>query len=133
MNKKRLAAFTLIEILVALTIIGVLLSFVAPMVLKRPDQARQLTLNNDFMAIETALSLYQLDNSQLPSSDMDISVLFSDTATSGGYLSKQPVDPWGTPYRFAFENGVIKVHSAGKNKSFDDENGSDDVFSKGLQ
>ena len=70
MNKKRLAAFTLIEILVALTIIGVLLSFVAPMVLKRPDQARQLKLNNDFMAIETALSLYQLDNSQLPSSDM---------------------------------------------------------------
>ena len=51
MNKKRLAAFTLIEILVALTIIGVLLSFVAPMVLKRPDQARQLKLNNDFMAI----------------------------------------------------------------------------------
>ena len=133
MNKKRLAAFTLIEILVALTIIGVLLSFVAPMVLKRPDQARQLKLNNDFMAIETALSLYQLDNIQLPSSDMDISVLFSDTAKSGGYLSKQPVDPWGTPYRFAFEYGVIKVHSAGKNKSFDDENGSDDVFSKGLQ
>ena len=133
MNKKRLAAFTLIEILVALTIIGVLLSFVAPMVLKRPDQARQLKLNNDFMAIETALSLYQLDNSQLPSSDMDISVLFSDTATSGGYLSKQPVDPWGTPYRLAFENGVIKVHSAGKNKSFEDENGSDDVFSKGVQ
>ena len=58
MNKKRLAAFTLIEILVALTIIGVLLSFVAPMVLKRPDQARQLKLNNDFMAIETALSLF---------------------------------------------------------------------------
>ena len=37
MNRK-ISAFTLIEILVALTIIGVLLTFVAPYVFDRPDQ-----------------------------------------------------------------------------------------------
>ena len=61
MSEKKLKAFTLIEILVALTIIGVLLTFVAPYVLNRPDQARELKLKNDFMAISTALNLYKLD------------------------------------------------------------------------
>ena len=49
MAEQKLKAFTLIEILVALTIIGVLLTFVAPYVLNRPDQARELKLKNDFM------------------------------------------------------------------------------------
>ena len=52
----RANAFTLIEILVALTIIGVLLSFVAPMVLSRPDQARNLKIENDFFSVGQPLS-----------------------------------------------------------------------------
>ena len=66
LETKRVQAFTLIEILVALTIIGVLLTFVAPMVLNRPDQARNLKLQNDYSAIETALNLYRLDNGRFP-------------------------------------------------------------------
>ena len=54
-KSKKLSAFTLIEILVALTIMGVLLTFVAPYVFDRPDQARQLKVKNDFLAISTAL------------------------------------------------------------------------------
>ena len=64
----RVTGFTLIEILVALTIIGVLLTFVAPLVLNRPDQARNLKVKNDFSAIETAMILYRLDNGRFPNS-----------------------------------------------------------------
>ena len=55
--KTRVSAFTLIEILVALVIIGVMLSFVAPAVLGRPEQARKLKIENDFSSIEIALDL----------------------------------------------------------------------------
>ena len=64
--KQRIPAFTLIEILVALVIIGIILSFVAPVVLNRPDQARELKVKNDFSAIQVAVDLYKLDNGNLP-------------------------------------------------------------------
>mgnify|MGYP000954024767 CR=1 FL=1 len=44
MNRE-ISAFTLIESLVSLTIIGVLLTFVAPYVFDRPDQARKLKIS----------------------------------------------------------------------------------------
>ena len=78
MSEKKLKAFTLIEILVALTIIGVLLTFVAPYVLNRPDQARELKLKNDFMAISTALNLYKLDNGALPEPAQGLDILSGD-------------------------------------------------------
>ena len=74
---KRVKAFTLIEILVALTIIGVLLTFVAPMVLNRPDQARNLKLQNDYSAIETALNLYRLDNGRFPNKNEGLAILIN--------------------------------------------------------
>ena len=93
MSEKKLKAFTLIEILVALTIIGVLLTFVAPYVLNRPDQARELKLKNDFMAISTALNLYKLDNGVLPEPAQGLDVLSGDG--SNKYLQSVPLDPWG--------------------------------------
>ena len=86
MSEKKLKAFTLIEILVALTIIGVLLTFVAPYVLNRPDQARELKLKNDFMAISTALNLYKLDNGTLPEPAKGLDVLTGDS--SNKYLQQ---------------------------------------------
>ena len=68
----RIEGFTLIEILVALTIIGVLLTFVAPVVLNRPDQARALKIQNDFVAIETALNLFRLDNGRFPNKNKSL-------------------------------------------------------------
>ena len=47
LSSKKLTGFTLIEVLITLTIIAILMSFVAPYVLNRPDQARELKLKFD--------------------------------------------------------------------------------------
>ena len=57
---KNLTGFTLIEVLITLTIIAILMSFVAPYVLNRPDQARELKLKFDFEAPESAIAFYKL-------------------------------------------------------------------------
>lgn len=44
------------------------------------------------------------------------------TAANGGFL-----DPWGTPYRYAMIDEVYTIRSAGKNRKFEPESGSDDV------
>ena len=129
MSEKKLKAFTLIEILVALTIIGVLLTFVAPYVLNRPDQARELKLKNDFMAISTALNLYKLDNGALPEPAQGLDILSGDG--SNKYLQSVPLDPWGVAYKLeksTNSSGII-LRSAGPDGVFGNNSDDDDLFS----
>ena len=130
-SSKRTDAFTLIEILVALTIIGVLLSFVAPMVLNRPDQARAIKIQNDFVAIETALNLYRLDNGQFPKASEGLEILVNKENNSLGYLTNLPKDPWGNRYEVIFEPaGGLQIKSAGPDGIFDVAGKGDDNFSE---
>jgi general secretion pathway protein G len=94
---KKIKGFTLIEVLVALTIIGILMTFVGPYILDRPDQARKLKIKNDFLAIETSIELYKLDNGTYPAASAGLNTL---TGMDGGisYFPTIPVDPWGNTY-----------------------------------
>ena len=129
MSEKKLKDFTLIEILVALTIIGVLLTFVAPYVLNRPDQARDLKLKNDFMAISTALNLYKLDNGTLPEPVKGLDVLTDDG--SNKYLQSVPLDPWGVAYKLekATNSPGVILRSAGPDGVFGNTSEDDDLLS----
>ena len=129
MSEKKLKAFTLIEILVALTIIGVLLTFVAPYVLNRPDQARELKLKNDFMAISTALNLYKLDNGTLPEPVKGLDVLTDDG--SNKYLQSVPLDPCGVAYKLekATNSPGVILRSAGPDRVFGNTSDEDDLLS----
>ena len=107
-----LTGFTLIEVLITLTIIAILMSFVAPYVLNRPDQARDLKLKFDFEAIESALALYKLDNGKYPTQELGFDHLINGDNGSK-YLSKIPEDPWGSNYIYKMENNVVELISIG--------------------
>ena len=107
-----LTGFTLIEVLITLTIIAILMSFVAPYVLNRPDQARDLKLKFDFEAIESALALYKLDNGKYPTQELGFDHLINGDSGSK-YLSKIPEDPWGSNYIYKMENNVVEIISIG--------------------
>jgi len=131
LRANRVQAFTLIEILVALTIIGVLLTFVAPMVLNRPDQARNLKLTNDYLAIETALNLYRLDNGRFPNKNEGLKILVNTENNTLGYLVGLPKDPWGQVYEVDFKpSGGLQVKSSGPDGVFDPTGKGDDNFSE---
>lgn len=130
-RKNQLEAFTLIEILVALTIIGVLLTFVAPVVLNRPDQARNLKLQNDYSSIQTALNLFRLDNGRFPSKNEGLEILINLENNSLGYLVGLPKDPWGNLYEIDFKpSGGLQIRSAGPDGIFDPTGKGDDNFSE---
>ena len=109
---KNLTGFTLIEVLITLTIIAILMSFVAPYVLNRPDQARELKLKFDFEAIESALALYKLDNGKYPTQELGFDRLVNGDNGSK-YLSKIPQDPWGSNYIYKIDNNNIEIISLG--------------------
>ena len=114
---KRLTGFTLIEVLITLTIIAILMSFVAPYVLNRPDQARELKLKFDFEAIESALALYKLDNGKYPTQELGFDHLVNGDNGSK-YLSKIPQDPWGGNYIYKIDNNNIEIISLGPDGLF---------------
>ena len=63
---RALQGFTLIEIMVVIVILGLLAAIVAPSVMDRPDQAREIRVAQDIRGIEAALKLYRLDNFGYP-------------------------------------------------------------------
>jgi general secretion pathway protein G len=100
--------FTLIEIMVVIVILGILAMYVAPKLMGRPDEAKQVRAKMDIAAMETALKLYKLDSGIYPGTEQGLQALVQRPESGvvpkkwrqGGYLekSKLPKDPWGNDY-----------------------------------
>ncbi len=110
--KKRHAekGFTLLEILIVITILGILASLVAVKIMDRPGQARTMKARLDIQTLENALKLFRLDNAFYPSTEQGLRALVEPPNTGripehwrkGGYIEKNqvPKDPWGNEYLY---------------------------------
>ncbi len=96
---KNLKGFSLLELLVVIAIIGIILSFIVPNVINRPNEARKAKVINDLKVLETALNLYKLDNGDYPNQEKGIQILISN---ENKYISGIPLDPWGFSYRYRY-------------------------------
>jgi len=99
--------FTLIEIMVVIIILGILAMYVAPKLMGRPEEAKQVRAKMDLAALETALKLYKLDNGIYPGTSRAAGAGSKAGSRGdpkkwrqGGYLEKNkvPKDPWGNEY-----------------------------------
>ncbi|TYT75767.1 type II secretion system major pseudopilin GspG [Desulfobotulus mexicanus] len=98
--------FTLIEVMVVIVILGILAGWIAPKLLGRTDDARQVKAEMDIASFETALRLYRLDNGRYPTTEEGLEALVrkpdsaSERWREGGYLESRriPLDPWGNAY-----------------------------------
>ena len=100
--------FTLIELMVVIIILGILAMYVAPKIMGRPGEARQVKARLDIQNIESALKLYKLDNGIYPTTEQGLLALVEQPETgtvprkwkTGGYLEKcrVPKDPWGNDF-----------------------------------
>lgn len=122
---RRLRGFTLIEIMVVITILGILAALIVPRVVGRTDDAKIAAAKQDIASIMQALKLYRLDNGRYPTTDQGLQALITKPATepvpsnwkAGGYLERSsvPRDPWGHPYQYLSPGtkGEIDVFSLG--------------------
>lgn len=128
-NFRLFEAFTLLELMVVIVILGILAAFVVPKISKRPEDARVTKAKVEIANLEQALELYYLDNGTYPTTDQGLRALVEkpDTGDSlsnwreGGYLVKGrlPDDPWGTPYVYispGIRNTDFDLYSLGKDR-----------------
>ena len=100
--------FTLIELMVVIVILGILVSFIAPRLMGRPDEAKQVKARIQMESLETAIKLYKLDSGMYPTTEQGLQALVEQPQTGtlpkkwrkGGYLEKGrvPKDPWGNEF-----------------------------------
>lgn len=104
------AAFSLIEVLIALVIIAILGAVVGLNLVNQPDEARIVSTRTQIQTIADGLKLYKSQQGSLPSSEQGLQALVSPSTVEpvprnfpqGGYLSSRevPDDAWGNPFRY---------------------------------
>jgi general secretion pathway protein G len=113
--------YTLVEILVVITIIGLIMALVGPRVLNYLTESKVKTARIQIVSFGSALDLFYLDAGRYPTSAEGLAVLVRPTAGitawNGPYLKGGvvPSDPWGKPYvyRSPGEHGAYDVVSFG--------------------
>jgi len=79
--------FTLIELMVVIVILGILVSFIAPRLMGRPDEAKQVKARIQIESLETAIKLYKLDSGIYPATEQGLQALVEQPQT--GTLPKK--------------------------------------------
>jgi general secretion pathway protein G len=103
-NMKLRRAFTLVEMLLVVTIIGILAALVIPKIMGRSEQARMTAAHADINGgIKSALDAFEVDNGFYPKSLQDLVQQPSNAKNwHGPYLDKIPMDPWGDNYIYYY-------------------------------
>ena len=113
--------FTLIEMLVVISIIGLIMALVGPRVLNFLSESKVKAAKIQIESLTSALDLYVLDTGQYPSNSEGLEALMqrpgSTTSWGGPYLKGNvvPKDPWGRPYiyRSPGQHGTYDILSYG--------------------
>jgi general secretion pathway protein G len=128
-RRRRLRAkggYSLLEILIVLTIIALIAALVGPRLFAQLDRSKVTTARVQVRALETALATMRLDLGRDPTQaeGLDLLVKADRNAVagwSGPYLSGGlPLDPWGHAYVYQPPEGdqqparVISLGSDGK-------------------
>ena len=124
-KRRREAGFTLLELLVTLTILSLLAAVVAPQVLKYIASSRVETSQLQVDNIAAALDLFHIDMSRYPTAQEGLEALLTQPDNTpnwhGPYLkkSKALTDPWGVPYHYQVpgQHGDVDVFSYGDGKT----------------
>jgi len=104
-NRAPRRAFTLVELLLVLTILAILAGIVLPSMVGRGEQARKTAAQSDIHSFSTALNMFEVDNGGFPKGRTGLQSLVQKPNNAqnwhGPYLADKtsvPLDPWGNPY-----------------------------------
>ena len=124
-QQRRRRGMTLIEIMVVITILGLIMAAVGVAVIPKLDEAKQDTARLDMANINQALKLYYTKKGKFPDTGTGLKALV-DTNN----LEKVPQDPWGHEYVYMLEAGKPVIMSYGADGTQGGEGPDADISSR---
>lgn len=118
-NKK---AFTLMELMVVIIILGILAAVVVPNVTGKSEEAKAKVTCIQMKNIASALKMYKIDNSSYPSTGEGLNILIEKKYFEDGKL---PKDSWNQSFIYTSTDDSFEIISLGANKK---EGGEDDLY-----
>ncbi len=98
---RRRRAFSLVELIVVMVILGMLAGLVAVRTRGYLINSRKNAVKVEIATMAQALETYRIDQGKFPSEEQGLAVLAQPTATwEEPFLSKVPKDPWKNPYLY---------------------------------
>ena len=124
-QQRRRRGMTLIEIMVVITILGLIMAAVGVSVIPKLEEAKQDTARLDIKNIQSALKLYYTKKGKYPDTGTGLKALV-DTQN----LEKVPTDPWGNEYVYMNEGGKPVIMSYGADGTQGGEGPDADISSR---
>jgi len=128
--KKGKRAFTLLELLVVILILGILAAAVVPKVVGAGDKAKVDLVCVNMKGAANALKMFKMDNGMYPETEEGFEALISNPDSdkysnyaSSAYLEKLPKDSWGAKMVYIKTGNAFDIISYGADKR---EGGTDE-------
>lgn len=133
MHYRARKAFSLIELMIVIVILGLLAAMVMPSLTGKGEEAKKNLVCVQMKSIYSgALDMFKINNSVYPSTEEGLQALVKNPdpekypaySTSGYFKdSKMPKDSWGSEFIYLNENGTVELISFGADRK---EGGKDE-------
>ena len=115
-------AFSLMEMMVVIIILGLLASFVLPNLIGKSDEAKDKLVCIQMKSIAQTLKMFKLDTSSYPTTEEGLKILVEKKYFEDG---KTPKDTWGNEFIYISTDDFFDLVSFGSDKK---ENTEDDIY-----
>ncbi|MFP2896873.1 type II secretion system protein GspG [Corallococcus sp. 4LFB] len=107
-KQRRQRGMTLLEIMIVITILGLIAAAVGVSVMDQFGQAKERRVKLDFGSLGQGLQLYAMKRGRLPDTSAGLRALVEERV-----LNELPRDPWGNDYVYTLDRGVPAIVSLG--------------------
>ena len=105
-SHREIRAFTLVELMVVVVILGILAATIIPQFMGTTEDAKVSAAKAHVAELESALERFYVHMDRYPTADEGLKVLVdpppddADKKWRGPYIKQQRNDPWGHPYQY---------------------------------
>jgi len=105
-SPKKPRAFTLVEIMVVVVIIGILAATIIPQFIGTTNDAKVSAAKAQIAELESAVERFYVQMDRYPTTEEGLKVLVDPPADDGAkkwrgpYIKQLRNDPWGSPYQY---------------------------------
>ena len=115
-------AFSLMEMMVVIIILGLLASFVLPNLIGKSDEAKDKIVCIQMKSIAQTIKMYKLDVSEYPKTEEGLKILAEKNYFEDGKL---PKDAWDNEFIYILTDNNFELISLDSDKK---ENTEDDIY-----